>query len=176
MKTSRYFRVCLLAVGIFWSSLAFATPALGQNSVSAGDRIRITLEALDRDRIKGEVLEVGGGALAFRSDDGDLYLLGLNEIRELEVSTGKNRLAGTLAGALTGALFLGFIGSGIERATADSCFDYCGLGGFLLGFGVGAIAGSAAGYALLGSDQWQEVSKPYSTSSRSPEVRFQISL
>lgn len=176
MRTNRTSRVCGLAAAFFSVGLSAAAAAPGQISVSPGDRIRITFQDSDLDRIKGEVVEVGGGTLRLSSDDGDPYSLGQAEIRALEISTGKNRLAGTLVGLVTGALFGGLIGSRIERATSDHCFDSCGLGGFLMGFGIGGLGAGVAGYAFLGSDRWQEIDAPYSLGSRSPEIRFQISL
>lgn len=155
--------------------VAVTAPLAGQASVAAGDRIRVTLTDREPARIVGQFVSSTADSLVLNSD-GESQSLAVDVIRKLEVSTGKNRLGGTLIGVVTGSLFLGFIGASIERGTSDSCFDSCGLGGFILGFGVGAIAGGVAGYSGLASDRWQEIDTPSFAASGLPVIQVRIPI
>lgn len=173
--TSRFW---LAAVSVSLLGCTLATPALAQDRIAVpGDRIRVSVLKPRPRRVIGEFLSLTPDTLHFRSSDVDRSF-SLQIIKKLEVSSGKNeRLTGTVVGILAGGLFGGFIGSSIERGTSDSCFDFCGLGGFVVGAFVGIIGGGIAGYSLLAGDRWEQVPLP-ETQHRlgSATVQFRIAL
>jgi hypothetical protein len=59
-------------------------------------------------------------------------------------STGR-LIAGGIMGASLGLLIGGAAGAGLETTLTNDCFDYCGLGGALLGAAVGESLGMAFG-------------------------------
>ena len=162
------------------AGVQFARPSncIGQEATLApGDRIRVKPLIRPKDRVTGSMISVSGDTLTFEAG-GDTRRLALSDIETLQRSTGeKSHVAGTIAGGFMGALAGAAIGATLERAVTDNCYDYCGWGGGFLGFIVGGIGGSFAGYQWLAHEEWADIPIRSLRVAIDPGVlRFEIGL
>lgn len=121
-------------------------------SLRPGTRVRVTAPTVDSRRLTGPVISVSGDTLRIPLD-GDVLPIPLASVERLEVSDGKNRLAGALVGTVAGAaggaavLALACVG------TDDNCGGYTWLaayGGAFIGAPIGAIGGF-----IVGRERWR---------------------
>jgi hypothetical protein len=72
--------------------------------------------------------------------------------RDTAVSAAPLYLA-ALAGGAAGFLLGGMMGSQIERANSERCYDFCGLGGFIIGAWTGSSVGMSLGAHLANGSE-----------------------
>ena len=154
----RFLQFSLLLTALAGEPLARPCNCIGQEAtLTPGDRIRVLPLIRPKDRVTGSMISVSDDTLTFEAR-GDTRRLALSDIETLQRSTGdKSHAAGTMAGGFMGALAGAAIGASIERAVTDNCYDYCGWGGGFLGFIVGGIGGSFAGYQWLAHEKWADI-------------------
>jgi len=153
----RSVRIALALLGLAVIQLRSPAHCLAQDTLTAGDRIRVKPTIRPKDRVVGTLISLSSDTLAF-DVSGDKRMLALPDLEYVQVPTGKkSHLVGTIAGVFTGALVGLIVGTSIDQATDDTCYEYCGLGGGVLGFLVGAVGGGIGGYFLLPKEEWVDV-------------------
>ena len=163
--------------------------ATGQSSpVTAGTRVRLTAPGKDLDKHVTTIVDVRGDSIVVGVRDSSLAI-GLAEVTELEVSTGKRTqfwrgagfglgigvVTGLVVGAVTHEECVpdGFLSC---MMAPESASESAAIGGLALG-AVGLVAGAVIG-ALKRTDRWASVNLPVSASiapARSGGVSVMIS-
>lgn len=153
----RSLRITLVLLGLAAIDVGAPGCSVGQDTLTAGDRIRVKPLIRPKDRVVGTLVSLSSDTLAF-DVSGDTRRISLPNLEYLQVSTGKkSHLVGTIAGAFTGALVGMIVGMGIDQAADDTCYEYCGLTGGFYGFLIGAVGGAVGGYYLLPKEEWVDV-------------------
>lgn len=152
--------VCIMTV--------FALPAAAQDLESLQQGVRIRVEPVAGDRETGTYLGVDNDSLRFfrEKTQSAASAFPVDQVKSLQVSSGRSRSRGLLKGALVGTAIGVLSGAILGAATySDSgeiwCIVACSrsetaaLAGVLLGTG-GLVVGSVYG-AMRGSEVWKPV-------------------
>ncbi len=142
-------------------ALAPLTGAAAQDTLNAGDKVRVTTEV---ERVVGYWVSSDGKRLVFNAEQSGLQLaLPLDSVSKLEVSRGQRSRAGK--GALIGLAVGAGVGAGVGVLFgAGLGEDLCGDGCVGALAGIGALGGGAVG-TLIGlgigasskTDRWEAV-------------------
>lgn len=146
-----------VAVVVATFLVARSGPVIAQVGADPGDRVRVHLVEPREARQVGELVALTSDTLRLETGD-DVVAYPVDAVDRLELSAGrKSRLPGTLVGVVFGGVIGAYGGAGIERATSNPCYGFCGLGGAALGFVLGGAAGGVSGYLFLAGEKWEAV-------------------
>ncbi len=144
------------------SVVILAAPAMAQEPVAVGDRVRVTAQSYGLNTRIGTVRSVSNDRLTFRpADSTESVEVNFRGISALERSAGtKPSLAqGLIYGGGAGLLAGGLLGAATCRGTFGSGSN-CSGNRLAAGAAVGLVAGAVLGFTVLRTDRWVRVVLP----------------
>jgi len=152
--------------GLLFAHLIQSTAWAQVNNINVGDRVKIYAPVAQTKTLFGTVNNITSAEIFLLSNDG-YFIIPLNSIRRIHVSTGKKRNTGK--GALIGLSGGAFLGGMISLVTYEECDDSEPFGcvldfskgeSFALGAAAvglsGLVLGTVVG-AIIKTDRWHRL-------------------
>jgi hypothetical protein len=150
---------------LFATLLLLTLPdAVRAQAMPEGTRVRVLAPSIHNDWILGTFARADSAALQLRVPPaGATLIVPMEKLRRVQASRGRG--GATLEGAITGGTLGALIGFfAVRPGEGGSCARGCGGasgGGFLIGAGIGTVAGALLGSRIrTGPERWREVPLP----------------